>query len=84
MRVEPIGAIGTEWNVMPVERSSAVSQIRRINEEKQKEQQHNELVNTVVPNEMNRIAKSFSDKVAFYDFSGNIGTYDYSSLDVSI
>ena len=84
MRVDLIGAIGTEWNVMPVERSSAVSQVRRINVEKQKEQQHKEFVNTVVPNEMNRIAKSFSDKVAFYDSSENIGTYDYSSLDVSI
>ena len=84
MRVEPIGAIGTEWHVMPVVRSRPVSQICRINVEKQKEQQHKEFVNTVVPNEMNRIAKSFSDKVAFYDSSGNIGTYDYSSLDVSI
>ena len=84
MRVEQIGAIGTEWHAMPVVRSRAVSQIRRITEEKQKEQQHKELVNTVVPNEMNRIEKSFSDKVAFYDSSGYIGTYDYSSLDVSI
>lgn len=46
--------------------------------------EHRNYINRIVPAEMNSMAATFQNKIGFYDATGNVGTYDYSSYDERI
>ena len=42
------------------------------------------MINEIVPKQLNEIAGRFQDRVGYYDASGNTGTYEYHSFDLVV